>query len=453
MEEGRIEIYTPTSLTAAIESSFKQNFKRIYVEGEITGRFRQDSGHVYFYLNDARSKVKAIVWKGNPSKAGSIAENGLKVIARGYLTTYYARSEYQLIVETMEPKGEGALRLAFEKMKARLQAEGIFNPERKRKLPFWPKRVALLTSAKGAAVEDFIKTAIKRCPQAAITLYPVKVQGEGAALEMAEAVKNINEWGGFDLIVMTRGGGSLEDLWAFNEEVLVRAVSTSRTLTFAAIGHATDLSLVEMAADGSAITPTSAAETVFPDTKRLQEDIEQTTARLVKSVHEKVKGLDRENSELLLRILTSLKLRLHHEGVAVANFAELLMRSVKVAIERARGQLEGLHEKLFWLSPNRQLQRQREEYLSIASKLLKMKGKILLPYRQELNHAADRLQLVSPLGVLTRGYSIALKPDGGVIRSASALSPGESFFVRFSQGQVKARAEEITAAPPPLEKP
>ncbi|MDR2340512.1 MAG: exodeoxyribonuclease VII large subunit [Deltaproteobacteria bacterium] len=436
------EILTPTTLTARIDSCFKERFGRVYVEGEISGRFRQASGHVYFYLNDKKSKVKAIIWGSNRTGAATIAEDGLSVLARGYLSAYHARSEYQLIVEAMEPRGEGALRLAFEKMKARLESEGLFSPERKRKIPFWPQRVALLTSAKGAAVEDFIKTAVKLCPQAGIYLYPVKVQGEGAALEMASAIADINRWGSFDLIVLTRGGGSLEDLWAYNEEILVRAVANSRTLTFAAVGHATDLSLTEMAADGSAITPTSAAETLFPDTARLLSEVGKLTEWMAKSMTQRLKDRSRDLEELRRRIL-GFRERLSQEGIHVRNLLEKLAVLMRNELLRAWGNLEKVMEKLGYLSPAKQLERQKTELDGLLSRLAAAAGKLLLPHAQELGHTIDRLQLVSPLGILTRGYALATTREGAVIRTAKWLYPGFPFILTLAKGKIRAKVEEI----------
>jgi exodeoxyribonuclease VII large subunit len=449
--EHDTEIFTPTTLTARIDSCFRENFRRIRVEGEISGRYRQGVGHVYFYLNDARSKVKAIIWSSNRSKAASIAEDGLSVLARGYLSTYHARSEYQLIVESMEPLGEGALRLAFEKMKARLLAEGLFEPGRKRKPPFWPKRVALLTSAKGAAVEDFLKTSLKRCPQASITLYPVRVQGEGAAAEMAQAIADLNAWGGFDLIVLTRGGGSLEDLWAYNEEVLVRAVAASRTPTLAAIGHATDHSLTEMAADASAITPTSAAEAVFPDTARLLSDVSLLGDRLRKAAAQRLKDRRAELGESFSRLM-GFRDRLRQEGLLVGSLRDKLRHLMGMELLRVRGLLERLAEKLRLLSPKTQLGRRRDELLKAVQSLAGIAQRLMAPFRLELGHVVDRLQLISPLGILTRGYSLATTPGGRVIRRASSLAPGDPFLLRLAEGQIRATVETILGEEPSSKK-
>ncbi|MDR1608639.1 MAG: exodeoxyribonuclease VII large subunit, partial [Deltaproteobacteria bacterium] len=221
------EILTPSSLSQRLQANFDQHFGSIWLSGEIASAAKPASGHVYFNLKDAHSLVRAVIWKSRLARVGGPVDNGLKILAQGSLTLYAPRGEYQIIVERIEPLGEGALRLAYEKLFARLSAEGLFKPERRRVLPFWPKRVALITATGGAARLDFLSTAVKRCPSAHISFYPTRVQGAGAAEEMAAALADLNQWGGFDLVVMTRGGGSLEDLWAFNEEVLVRAVASS----------------------------------------------------------------------------------------------------------------------------------------------------------------------------------------------------------------------------------
>jgi exodeoxyribonuclease VII large subunit len=263
------EILTPTGLNNRLQAAFDRHIGTVWVSGEIAGASRPSSGHTYFSLKDSHSLVKAVIWRSRLPKAGGPVGNGLKVLAKGTLTIYPPRGDYQLIVDYIEPQGEGALRLAYEKLLARLSAEGLFKPERRRPLPFWPQKVALLTASGGAARLDFLASAVKRCPSASVSFYPVRVQGAGAAEEIAQALADLNQWGGFDLAVITRGGGSLEDLWAFNEEVLVRAVAASRVPVLAAVGHSTDLSLVELAADSRAITPTAAAEAVFRNGKHI----------------------------------------------------------------------------------------------------------------------------------------------------------------------------------------
>jgi exodeoxyribonuclease VII large subunit len=441
MDKLSSKILTPSQLTAKIDECFRRDFKQVYVEGEISGCWRQPGGHVYLYLSDERSKVKAIIWRGNAARAGSLAENGLQVLARGRLSTYYARSEYQLIIEAMEPRGEGALKLAFEKMKARLLAEGLFAPERKRKIPFWPRRVALLTSAQGAAAEDFIKTAFRRCPQAHISLFPVKVQGEGAALDMAAAIESVNSWGGFDLIVLTRGGGSLEDLWAFNEEPLVRAVAKSRTLTFAAIGHSTDLSLTEMASDGAAITPTAAAEAVFPDTVRIAAELLDTAGRIRTAAKNRLVILAGEVSGLRRRVY-AFSGRIAQERLNTENLLDKLSRLAKTELVKARERLLALTEKLRLLSPALAIARQRDELARAAQSLGLLRKRLLQPFSQELAHTIDRLELVSPLKILTRGYSLATTMKGAIVRSAASLRRGESFILRLAEGRLLAKAEK-----------
>jgi len=278
------EIFTPATLAARIQAAFDEHFSQIWVEGEIAELNLAASGHAYFVLKDRAARLKAVMWKGRRAYAGAALAEGLAVLAGGRLGLYAPRGDFQLVVDYLEPQGEGALKLAFEKMKKALAAEGLFAEDRKRPLPYWPARVALVTSPAGAAAQDFLRTALARRPGAAVSLYPVRVQGPGAALEIAQALADLNAWGGFDLIVLTRGGGSLADLWAFNEEPVVRALAASRTVTLAAIGHSTDLTLAEMAADARAITPTAAAEAVFRDQAALTAHLSETGKRLERAL-------------------------------------------------------------------------------------------------------------------------------------------------------------------------
>jgi exodeoxyribonuclease VII large subunit len=405
------EIYTPTKLAARVQESFDQEIGSVWVEGEISELSLPPSGHAYFCLKDGQSRLKAVMWKGRRSYAGSALSEGLTVLARGRLAVYAPRGEFQLVADYLEPRGEGALRLAFEKLKAQLEREGLFDPGRKRPLPFWPRRVAVVSSPVGAAVRDFIQTARARMPGADICLYPVRVQGDGAAAEIAEALADLNAWGGFDLIVITRGGGSLSDLWAFNEEAVVRAVAASRTPTLAAIGHSTDLSLAELAADHRAITPTAAAEAVFRDRAALLHHVDGLRAALARSLYGMLE-LRRERLEAARRRLS--------RGLTGAlldrryRFEYLLQR-----LERFEGRLE----------------RDRQHLLALHDRLGRaMRGR-LAAQAHRLEKAAVRLHDLSPENVLRRGYALVTRgPGAKPVASAASLAVGEEVSVRLADG-------------------
>ncbi|MDR1165413.1 MAG: exodeoxyribonuclease VII large subunit [Deltaproteobacteria bacterium] len=528
-------IYTPTKVAQLAQSCFDERFGAIRVEGEISGASRSPLGHVYFQLKDQKSNLKAVIWRSNAAKFDSLIRNGLTVLAHGALAVYGPRSEYQLIVRRVEPRGEGALRLAYERLRARLHAEGLFSEFRKRPLPSWPRRVALITSPKGAAVEDFLKTALGRFPQAGVSLYPTRTQGEGAAAEMVAAIEAINGWGGFDLIVLTRGGGSLEDLWAYNEEALVRAVAASRVPVLAAIGHSTDLSLTEMAADHKAITPTAAAEKVFPNAREILAGLTLSRERLERAITQRLRregdklanlraalpallerrllaagaqwdqllealgrsvrlflaqkrhALDHAAARLALlspraqlarqrlarealaerlerafrerlrregEILRSLRaqlparleLRLLAASVQVGQAREGLARSLKLFLVTIRASLKAPVEKLAVLSPAKRLAERRDELSGLRERLRALGGRLLERRRLELSHAMERLRIISPLGVLTRGYGVATDMSGKVIKSSQDIAVGDPFRLRLGKGVLSA---VVTAAEGP----
>jgi exodeoxyribonuclease VII large subunit len=413
----------------------------IWVSGEIASLALPASGHAYFCLKDPHSLVKAVIWKSRLSRVGGPVANGLKVLAQGTLTIYAPRGEYQLMVERLEPQGEGALRLAYEKLLARLTAEGLFNPERHRPRPFWPTRVALLSALGGAARLDFCRAALKRCPSAAISLYPVRVQGAGAAEEMAAAIADLSQWGGFDLIVITRGGGSLEDLWAFNEEVLVRAVAASRIPVLAAIGHATDLSLVELAADDRAITPTAAAEAAFPDTRALARQVTELSRRLVAGARSSL-GQRQDRLKTLLNRLSRFETRVFLSRQRLDNLIESLTKAGRRFLTFWRQNLHALTRELAFRSPAQRLQRDRAELTSLTKALPLALARRLSGHRLELDALASRLRLVSPLGVLSRGYALVTTAQGQVARSSSQVALGDTLRIRLGQGQLLAQVTD-----------
>ena len=414
------EIYTPASLAARVQDSFDHEFGYIWVEGEISELSLPKSGHAYFSLKDRDARLKAAMWKGRRIYAGSALTEGLSVLAKGRLSVYAPRGEYQLVVDYLEPKGEGALRAAFEKLKACLTAEGLFDEERKRPLPFWPRRVAVISSLTGAAARDFIETALARRPGAAVSLYPVRVQGAGAAKEIAEALADLNTWGGFDLIVLTRGGGSLSDLWAFNEEILVRAVAASRTPTLAAIGHSTDLSLTELVADARAITPTAAAEAVFRDQAALLGHLAEQENQLAHLMGETVgRRCD----------------KLDHLGQMLGRSLESLWQSRLAGFNDLTRRLGRFEDRLGHGG-------QRLDDLSTA--LTRAVGGRLEREGQRLERLTGRLHDLSPESIFKRGYALVTGADGGPVLRSNDLACGETVSVRLAEGRFTAEVKDIS---------
>src|SRR2546428_3344102 len=258
-------LYTVSALTALLRVHIESAFSDVWVEGEVSNLRIPTSGHAYFTLKDASSQIRAVLFRSVGRSQRFALQDGLQLVCRGRLTVYEPRGDYQVIVEYAEPKGVGALQLAFEQLKARLAAEGLFDQARKRPLPFLPRRIGVVTSPTGAAIRDIVQVAHKRDPGVTIVLDPVAVQGESAAGEIARAIEELNEMGGFDVLIVGRGGGSLEDLWPFNEEIVARAVAASRIPVVSAVGHEIDFTIADFVADMRAPTPSAAAELVVRD--------------------------------------------------------------------------------------------------------------------------------------------------------------------------------------------
>jgi exodeoxyribonuclease VII large subunit len=459
------EVFTPTTLAARIQAAFDDNFSQLWVEGEIAELSLAASGHAYFVLKDRAARLKAVMWKGRRAYAGAALAEGLAVLARGRLGLYAPRGDFQLVVDYLEPQGEGALKLAFEKMKKVLTAEGLFAEDRKRPLPYWPARVALVTSPAGAAAQDFLRTALARRPGAAISLYPVRVQGPGAALEIAQALADLNAWGGFDLIVLTRGGGSLADLWAFNEEPVVRALAASRTVTLAAIGHSTDLSLAEMTADARAITPTAAAEAVFRDqaalTTHLSETggrLERALARLLAQRRERLETLEtalnrqmeesqarlREKLTGLARTLARFEDRLGFESLGLDQLTARLTRGASEALAGRRARLSAALQALRLSTPATWLAEARKDLVSLDDRRRTVWTARLDESRARLALLSARLGDLSPQAVLERGYALVTRPgQTAPVTAGRALNPGEAVKVRLAEGGFISRVEEV----------
>jgi exodeoxyribonuclease VII large subunit len=459
------EVFTPTTLAARIQAAFDENFSQLWVEGEIAELNLAASGHAYFVLKDRAARLKAVMWKGRRAYAGAALTEGLAVLARGRLGLYAPRGDFQLVVDYLEPQGEGALKLAFEKMKKVLAAEGFFAEDRKRPLPYWPAKVALVTSPAGAAAQDFLKTALARRPGAAISLYPVRVQGPGAALEIAQALADLNAWGGFDLIVLTRGGGGLADLWAFNEEPVVRALAASRTVTLAAIGHSTDLTLAEMTADARAITPTAAAEAVFRDQAALTAYLSETAGRLERALarllaqrRERLENLEtvlnrqvgesqarlRERLTGLARSLARFEDRLGFESLGLEQLTARLTRGGIEALTGRRVRLSAALQSLRLSTPAIWLAEARKDLAVLDDRRRAAWTARLDENRARLALLSVRLGDLSPQAVLKRGYALVTRPgQAAPVTAGRALAPGEAVQVRLAEGGFISRVEEV----------
>ena len=380
------------------------NLNDLWVQGEISGAKLYSSGHLYFSLKDTDSVISAVMFKGSVMRMEFEPENGMKVLAHGRLSAYPPRGQYQFIVDRMIPDGAGALAVAFEQLKAKLGAEGLFDPDRKKPLPSHPRRIGVVTSPSGAAVHDIIRVAKKRCPSTEILIFPSLVQGAEApaylrgGIQYFNAVKDDPEQG-VDLIIIGRGGGSVEDLWGFNDERLARTIAASDIPVVSAVGHEVDFTICDFVADLRAATPSAAAELSLPDKEDLSRQVGSFTNRL--------------------------------------NAAE------SVRIRRYRTQLDRLIASRVLTSPEGAYRLRRETVEGLCKRLGLSASRRLEGKRQAMERVVAQLGALNPLSVLGRGYALVQDGEGKVIPTASQLTVGETVRLRFSDGSARVRVEEI----------
>jgi len=435
-------VYSVSELTRGIRQLLEDRFPFVWVEGEISNLRVPVSGHLYFVLKDAHTQIRAVMFRTQQRLLLFRPEDGLHVLCQARVSVYEPRGEYQLLVDSMEPRGLGALQLAYEQLKQRLAAEGLFDAAHKKPLPFLAQRLGVVTSATGAAIRDIIQVVRRRYSNLEIYLYPVRVQGEGSAQEIAAGIKAFNEEFPVDVLIVGRGGGSWEDLWSFNEEAVVRAIYGSRIPVISAVGHEIDVTLADLVADVRAPTPSAAAELVAQHKESLETHVAGLLGRLGNRMHQ---VLDRAGERLESR-----ERRLRHPAVRLAD-ARLRLDEGGQRLEGALQRLIGarrhallrLRENLMYLSPARSLAGLRASLRQCLGSLSVCGRRVLERKRQLLERAAVRLETLSPLAVLARGYSITTTwPEGRVVRSARQVRRDDEVRVRLHEGSLDCRVTE-----------
>ena len=436
-------VYSVAELVGAVDQALRERFGPLWVAGEISNLRPQPAGHVYFTLKDDRSKIDAVMFRSVAQLLAFRPANGMEIVVQGRVAIYAERGAFQLYVEAMEPRGLGALRLAFEQLKTRLDAEGLFAAARKRPVPRFPRGVGIVTALHGAAVHDMLTVLRRRWPLARVIVRPVRVQGPGAARDIADGIEDLNKGESLDVLIVGRGGGSLEDLWAFNEEIVARAIAASRLPVVSAVGHEVDFTIADFVADARAPTPTGAAAMVVPDQ-------EEMLAAVVRAAGGLRAGLVRR-TKLSAERLSALERRLGDPRRRVADVRqrldELGARSVAALRRRLqweRRELRELSGRLVRGGPAARAGMMRERVRGAAEHL-----RLGLALRVRAAHAAversaNRLEVLSPLACLERGYAIVRQggPGGPVVRDAAALRAGETVSMVFAQGSARARVEE-----------
>jgi exodeoxyribonuclease VII large subunit len=466
---AQAQALTVAQLVGQIKSTLAEAFaSRVHVVGQISNFKRHGSGHLYFRLKDADAAIDAVMWRSAAGKLRFKPEDGLEVVASGRVDVYDVRGQLQIYVETMSPKGTGALELAFRQLRQKLQAEGLFAPEAKKPVPRFPRAIGVITSPTGAAIRDIRRTLLRRWPGAKVYLLGVRVQGDAAAGEIAEAIGLLDAAGQrlqIDTILLARGGGSLEDLWAFNEEVVARAIHAARTPIICGVGHEVDTTIADLVADVRAATPTAAAEVAVPALEEVRRTVEQLGGRLTRCAEAKLEtsravlaaitrsGMFRDPmSRLRMRAqqLDALTDRLDaaarqgvHERVRKVEPLSRRLAGCHPALlsERARGRLDRTVSQLAWqLGALAKRASDRLERLAGRFQRVHPAGKLALA-RQTVEAAARQLESMSYRAVLQRGFSVTRRADGQILRSVGQVQPGQAVETELADGRFSSTTE------------
>lgn len=415
-------VLSVAELTKRIRGLLESGIGEVWVAGEISNYKAPSSGHRYFTLKDEESCLNAVMFRADAGRVGFALKDGMAVLVRGEITVYEARGQYQIIVSEIQPRGQGTLQQRFEALKKKLADEGLFAPERKRELPVFPEVVGIVTSLQGAVLQDFTRILKRRAPGIRVRVRGVRVQGVGAAEEISEAIRAFNLLEDVELIVVARGGGSLEDLWAFNEEVVARALAASKIPTVSAVGHETDFTIADFVADLRAPTPSAAAELISRDWSEWREELQQWLDRMDRAV---ARGLEsrRERWERFRQsyVFREPKRIVQQWQQQVDDHAENLSKFLRQAVIHKRHQMEKIELRFGSLHPEKRLEQARER----------------------LKNWQARLISLGPEATLKRGYALMLDEKGKIVRSADQMKKDQKAMVRLAKGEIDVRVENI----------
>ncbi|TWJ19648.1 exodeoxyribonuclease VII large subunit [Geobacter argillaceus] len=436
-------ILTVSQLTALVRGVLEENFQQVWVEGEISNLAQPSSGHCYFTLKDGTAQIRCVMFRGAARMLRFRPQDGMGLIARGRLSVYDQRGDYQLLVEYLEPKGVGALQLAFQQLKERLAREGLFDERHKKPLPLLPQRIGIVTSPTGAAIHDILHVLNRRFANLEILLYPVKVQGEGAGGEIAAAIREFNRHGQVDVLIVGRGGGSLEDLWAFNEEVVARSIHASKIPVISAVGHEVDVTIADLVADLRAPTPSAAAELVVGSKVELEERLILLEHRLQQAMRHCFADL-RGRLTASTRALRDPTTLLGHAAQRVDDLAERLAQATRWGVAARKERLERRIGQLRMASPLLKVERGRELLISCQARNAAALCRQLDRNRERLAIAGSALHALSPLLTLGRGYAVVQKyPELAVVKDAGQLAAGDRLNVILQKGEVDCLVEKV----------
>jgi exodeoxyribonuclease VII large subunit len=437
------DIYSVSRLNREVRVLLERGFASLWLEAEISNLAKPSSGHWYFSLKDAAAQVRCCMFRQRNMMCAFAPRDGQKVLVRVRIGLYEPRGEYQLVVDHMEDSGQGALKRQFEELSAKLAAEGLFAPERKRALPMIPKRIGVITSPTGAAIRDILHVLARRFAAVPVLIYPVAVQGAAAAAEIAAAVRLAGRRADCDVLILARGGGSLEDLWAFNDEALARAIVASPIPIISGIGHEIDFTIADFAADVRAPTPSAAAEIAVPDGAEWLTSLSRLTHRLQRGLLRRVEA-QRERLRWLIgrAALVSPSARLSQQTQRLDELEQRMSRALRQILADRRSLLGERRSRLWQLSPAARVRSAAARHDALYARLRAAALARLYLARERLSPLVRTLNAVSPLATLERGYAIVSRVSGAIVRSAAEVSPGMPIEVRLAVGKIRATVEQ-----------
>ena len=441
-EQPKVKIYTVSQITSLIKTSLENTLPgQLTITGEISGFRRHSSGHCYFDLKDENAIISCVMWSSDFTSLKFKPENGLAVLAKGHIDVYPPQGKYQFYIESMTPAGIGALQLAFEQMRNRLEAEGLFKDEHKKPLPKYPFRIGILTSKSGAALQDIIDSIYNRWPVAKLLFYDVPVQGEGAAEKIAKAIRDVNKRNAtlkLDVIIVGRGGGSMEDLWAFNEEVLARAIYNSKIPVISAVGHEVDYTIADFVADARASTPTKAGVIAVPDIREVSEQIDSASKRIRQNTESAFKLCGQKLATILAAaVFRSPIVIIRNRGQMLDEFENSLAESAKSFISNTRSLLQTYFEKILKIEPHRLLADKKIPLNNLKNRLTQRTSGLLASVKLQIETQAGKLSACSPKSVLNRGYSITKNAvTGKVIKISADVNIGDLLTTELKEENI-----------------
>jgi len=430
------EIYTVSHLTGAVRTVIETNFPNIWVEGELSNLVKPSSGHLYFTLKDTGAQVRCAMFRGKNRLLKFRPTDGLQVLVRTNVSLYEARGDFQLIVEHMEEAGDGMLRRKFEELKAKLAQEGLFDASAKQDIPLFPRRIGVITSPTGAAIRDILSVLKRRYPNAPVLIYPVAVQGEEAPGAIVRALQKANARQECDVLILARGGGSLEDLWAFNNENVARAIYDSLIPIVAGIGHEIDISIADFTADLRAPTPSAAAELVSPNRDEWLEMLRNFRNRLTLHIKHQLNH-SKQQISWLSKHLQHPKQRISIQAQRLDELEQRLLKSERVLRQNAHARLNTRSAQLQQFNPRQRLREYHLQHNALSQRFKRAMQQRVLSSKTQLSNLSHTLETVSPLATLNRGYAIVkTSPDQQIVRQTTQLQPGQALEIQLQQGRV-----------------